>query len=78
MRPRTIANVTVGRPQTRPSRPSHIRGIREGNARGSIGREVGIIPVGADMARGTAHRSTGINPARRNPIDPRSPNLSPA
>ncbi len=72
----TIANVSIGRRQTTLTRPTHVPGIREGNTKGSLAREAGIHQV-RDMARSTAERSTGINPHKRNPIDPRSPNLSP-
>jgi hypothetical protein len=34
----------------------------------------GHLPDG----KATAERSTGVNPDERNPIDPNSPNLSPA
>jgi hypothetical protein len=72
-----IANVHVGRAQVSPTRPSHVRGVRQGNQRGSFEREAGLVPAGPG-AHGTAARSTGINAAARNPIDPRMPNLSPA
>ncbi len=77
---RTFANLKVGKAQTSPSRPSHVRGIREGNRRGNLDRERGIHPDPDDprFAKGTAERSTGINAKARNPIDPRMPNLSPS
>ena len=71
-----IANVTVGAALTHPAAPSHTVGIKEGNR---VREQVrGLVPIDALTARGTAERSTGINARRRNPIDPRSPNLSPA
>jgi hypothetical protein len=73
----TTANVRVGRPDTSMTAPSHVRGVREGNQRRSLERQVGIHPMGM-MAVGTARRSTGINAKHRNPIDSNSPNLSPA
>jgi hypothetical protein len=77
---RTFANLKVGKAHVSPSRPSHVAGIREGNRRGNIDRERGIIqdPDDPRFAKGTAERSTGINPRARNPIDPRMPNLSPS
>jgi hypothetical protein len=76
MKVRTIANVRVGKPDTTPSRPSHVKGVREGNQRGGLAREKGFIPEDG-RARATAARSTGINPAHRNPMDPRMPNVPP-
>lgn len=73
---RTIANVRIGRPDIKRTAPSHIRGVPQGNST-KLSKVKGIHPVGVE-ARGTAQRSTGINPDDRNPIDPRMPNLSPA
>ena len=53
---------------------THVKGIKEGNARGNYERNVGHRPDGTS----TAKRSTGINAKAREPIDPRMPNLSPA
>jgi hypothetical protein len=75
---RTVGNVRVGKPQTDPAAPSHTPGVREGNRVRKVERVRGLYDVDPWSARGTAERSTGINPHRRNPIDPRSPNLSPA
>lgn len=78
-----IANIRVGKDQTTPSTPSHTPGIREGNEPGSFERSVGLqhtgeAGAGRPTGKGTAQRSTGINPGPKNPIDPNSPNLSPA
>ncbi len=73
-----IANVRVGKPDVTMAKPSHVKGVRQGNERGSLEKEKGIEPKGPFEARGTARRSTGINDEARNPIDPRMPNLSPA
>ena len=76
---KTIANVRVGKPKTKPSAPSHTAGVRRGNARGNSEKEAGIKTAPDRLsARATARRSTGINPEARNPIDPRMPNLPPA
>jgi hypothetical protein len=76
---KTIANVRVGKAKTEPAAPAHTRGVRAGNRRrGSLDGQKGIEPTGPWSARGTAERSTGINAKARNPIDPRSPNLSPS
>ncbi|MFW6078024.1 MAG: hypothetical protein ACODAE_00275 [Gemmatimonadota bacterium] len=63
----------VGRPDVSPSKPAHTPGVREGNQPGGYLEQPGHLPDG----RSTAARSTGINPDRRDPIDPESPNLSP-
>jgi hypothetical protein len=80
MRKRIVDNLSVGRADTTPTRPSHVRGVREGNSPGSIRREAGFHqdPDDARFATGSAERSTGINARARNPIDPRMPNLSPS
>jgi hypothetical protein len=75
-----VANVKVGKPDVTSDRPSHIKGVREGNNPGGA-PQAGIIPYQEgihNQARGTASRSTGINPHDMNPIDPRMPNISPA
>ncbi len=79
-RTRTFANLTVGKAESHPSKPSHVRGVREGNRRGNFSREKGFEHQEDDVrfAKGTAQRSTGINAKARNPIDPRMPNLSPS
>jgi hypothetical protein len=52
--------------------PTHVRGTSQGNAPGNYDKMSGHLPDG----RSTAERSTGINPSKRDPIDPRMPNLS--
>ena len=52
---------------------AHTRGIKQGNATGNYAKQTGHESDG----RSTAARSTGINPKKREPIDPRMPNLSP-
>jgi len=54
-------------------KPTHVRGTYQGNAPGAYDKMSGHLPDG----RSTAARSTGINPGKRDPIDPRMPNLSP-
>jgi len=70
-----FGNLLVGKPDVSPSAPSHTRGVHQGNR--PAARERGLISRDG-TAKGTARRSTGINPDHHNPIDPRSPNLSPA
>ena len=70
----TRNNIRVGSPQVRVTAPSHTPGVHEGNQRGNYRGQVGHLADG----RSTAARSTGINSDKRNPIDPRMPNLSPA
>jgi hypothetical protein len=75
---RVVDNLRVGKAQVDPAASAHQRGIRQGNKHGSIAHEAGIHPTGPWSARGSAARSTGINPRARNPILPSMPNLSPA
>ncbi|MEZ4864992.1 MAG: hypothetical protein R3C14_27000 [Caldilineaceae bacterium] len=70
-----IGNVRVGKADVSMSLAAHTRGVRSGNDPEK--RQPGIRFVG-DRAKGTAERSTGINPVNRNPIEPNMPNLSPA
>jgi len=70
---RVVRGVRIGRPDVDPAKPSHTPGIREGNQPGSYDKMRGHRPDGTS----TAARSTGINPADREPIDPDMPNLSP-
>jgi hypothetical protein len=65
---------TTGKQDVRPETPSHTRGVKQGNALGNYERMPGHLPDG----RSTAARSTGINSASRDPIDPDMPSLSPA
>jgi hypothetical protein len=58
----------------KPDAPGHRRGINQGNSRGNYDKQAGFLPDG----RVTAESATGINPGKRNPIDPRMPNLPPA
>ena len=54
--------------------PTHVKGIKEGNAIGNYERNTGHKPDGTS----TQARSTGVCAGDREPIDPRMPNLSPA
>jgi hypothetical protein len=58
----------------KPDAPTHVKGIKQGNAKGNYASQTGHKPDG----RSTAERSTGINAKAENPIDPSMPNLSPA
>ncbi len=73
----TVSNVKVGKPDTILTVSAHVKGTREGNSTQGIKKERGVHDEGL-TAKGTARRSTGINPKNRNPIDPKMPNLSPA
>lgn len=72
-------NLYVGKPDVDPTSPSHVRGVRQGNAKGNLEHERGIKPI-ENGARGTARRSTGIRPRKHGPVLPLGlmPNLSPA
>jgi hypothetical protein len=53
---------------------THVEGIKQGNSTGNYEKMAAHKPDGTS----TAARSTGVNAAAREPIDPRMPNLSPA
>ena len=69
-----MADVKTGAGQADPTASAHTPGIFSGNSRGNYERQTGHLPDG----RRTAHASTGVNPGKREPIDPRMPNLPPA
>jgi len=64
----------IGRKGPKMDKPTHTRGVKQGNATGAYDSMTGHLPDG----RSTAARSTGINAKGAEPIDPRMPNLSPA
>jgi hypothetical protein len=66
--------IRVGKPQVDVEAPTHVAGTSAGNDPGHYEKMEGHLADG----RSTAERSTGINHDARNPIDPKSPNLSPA
>jgi hypothetical protein len=66
-------NLKVGKPQVQPDKPTHVPGTKQGNTPGNYDKSPGHLPDG----RSTARRSTGILPAKHDPIDPRMPNISP-
>jgi hypothetical protein len=57
----------------KPDDPSHVKGIKGGNSKGNYDSMSGHNEDGTS----TAERSTGINAAGAEPIDPAMPNLSP-
>jgi hypothetical protein len=69
-----MTDLRTGKPDAKPDDPRHIKGIKQGNSKGNYERQPGHRPDG----RSTSQRSTGIDAKRREPIDPRMPNLSPA
>lgn len=77
-RARIIANVRVGTPDVKPTAPSHVRGVYQGNKHQWMQRPKGITNETATRAEGSARRSTGIRPKAHEAIDPRMPKLSPA
>lgn len=66
--------IKVGKPDVSPDKPSHTRGVKEGNSTGNYEKQAGHLPDGTS----TAARSTGINPSGHGPILDSMPNLSPA
>ena len=65
--------IRVGKPDVRPDKPSHTKGVREGNSVGNYKKSKGHLEDG----RSTAARSTGLRPKPHDPILPGMPNLSP-
>jgi hypothetical protein len=57
----------------KPDDPSHVKGIKSGNATGNYDSMPGHNADGTS----TAARSTSINVGAAEPIDPAMPNLSP-
>jgi hypothetical protein len=76
MRTKIIANVKVGRAKAKPTTPTHVPWVREGNKHGSTKRTKGLHPKD-DMVKATASRSTGVNALARNSIVPGAPRLTP-
>ena len=75
---KVVANVRVGKPDVKPSAPSHVRGVFQGNHPSPGQRHKGIEMEEDDRAEGSARRSTGIRPKDHEVIDPRMPKISPA
>ncbi len=73
-----VGNIVVGKPDIDTSKPSHVRGVHEGNWPGKLRRTSGVRTEDAEDFVNAVTRSTGINPERRAPIDPRMPFLTPA
>lgn len=67
----------TGKADVPPDLPSHVRGVRMGNAVGNTEDDKGLERRNGEGLVGNATRSTGINPKAREPIDPRMPHLSP-
>lgn len=67
-----MADIKTGAAHTGASKPTTVKGIKQGNAIGNYGKMKGHKPDGTS----TAVRSTGVG--RTEPIDPSMPNLSPA
>jgi hypothetical protein len=68
----SMAGMSTGSEHTGIGRPTHVKGINEGNALGKYEQMAGHKPDGTS----TAVRSTGVTGTE--PIDPSMPNLSPA
>jgi hypothetical protein len=68
----TMAEMSTGAEHTGIEKPTHVKGIKEGNALGNYDKMAGHKQDGTS----TAARSTGV--AATEPIDPSMPNLSPA
>ena len=69
-----MAKLKLGKGDKPTDAPTHVKGIKQGNSTGNYEKQDGHRADG----RATAAKSTGINAASREPIDPRMPNLPPA
>lgn len=69
-----MARTAAGRAAVKPGRAAHVKGIGQGNRKGSCGRTPGLLPGG----RSTAPRPTGADPGHRAPVTPGTPDLSPS
>jgi hypothetical protein len=69
-----MAKLRFGKRDTKHDAPAHTPGVKQGNSIGNYERQDGMLPDG----RRTAEASTGVNPGKRQPIDPSMPNLPPA
>jgi hypothetical protein len=77
-----MGDIRVGKPDTTHDAAAHTPGVRQGNEPGGTAADPGLyetgeIGQGRPSMKSTARKSTGINPEKRNPIDPNSPNLPP-
>ncbi len=66
--------IKTGAPHTGADKPTHVKGIKQGNSKGNYESMAGHLPDGTS----TEARSTGIRAGAHEPIDPSMPNLSPA
>ena len=77
-----MADIRVGKPDTKQDASAHTPGVSQGNSPGGTDADPGLEETGETAAgrpgmRSWARKSTGINAEKRNPIDPNSPNLPP-
>jgi hypothetical protein len=68
-----MAEIRVGKPDVNIDLPSHVKGVRMGNEKGSYRKAKGHKKDGTS----TAKRSTGVSPKKHEPILPIMPNISP-
>jgi hypothetical protein len=68
-----MAEIRVGKPDTKPDTPSHVKGVHQGNKKGAYKHMIGHHSDGTADAR----RSTGVSPKTHDPILPIMPNLPP-
>lgn len=69
-----MAEIDTGAAHTGLGKPTHVKGIEQGNSRGKYETMKAHNPDGTS----TAARSTGVHPHSSEPIAPSMPNLSPA
>jgi hypothetical protein len=65
--------IETGKADTTQDSAAHTPGNNQGNSIGNYEKQKGHLPGG----KRTAAASTGIDPGKHGPIDPRMPNLPP-
>jgi hypothetical protein len=68
-----MGSIRVGKPHVRLDRPTHVKGVRQGNEKDGYKKQIGHNKDGTADAR----RSTGIHPKWHNAILKIMPNLPP-
>jgi hypothetical protein len=68
-----MGRIRVGKPHVKPDTPTHVAGITQGNEQDAYHKQAGHYEDGTANAR----RSTGVRPARHDPILKIMPNLPP-
>lgn len=68
-----MGRIRVGKAQVKPDTPFHVKGVHQGNSKGSYKKSAGHHKDGTADAR----RSTGVSPKKHDAILKIMPNLPP-